>query len=163
MRKSEPTATAGGPGNSGRKLVERLVLFAAALGSGIVGVFFFDLARISAAQAMSSTVVVINSNFKTPFLGTAMLCVFLMARSLFLWNQPAAKYALAAAMVFLLGCVAVTMLLNVSLSTASAEPATDASRLFWSAYVPAWNAYNHVRSAAGMLSAALFIGALCRR
>src|SRR5947208_11588991 len=140
-----------------------VALLAAALGTGIAGSLFFALAWISAAERMNSTVVVVHSKVMLPFLGTALLCVALVVRSLFLWKQPAARYALAAGIVYLFGCVVITMLFNMVLSRASGEPAADARRLFWSAFVPAWNAYNHVRSAAGLLSAALFIGALCQR
>ena len=153
-----------------------VVLFAAALGSGIVGGIFFAfssfvmaaLARIPAAQgiaAMNSiNVVVVNPIFMTLFFGTGILGLAVIVRSLFLWDQPAAKYALAASMVYLVGCVVVTMLFNVPLNDRLASVADSAdAAAFWSAYVSAWNSCNHVRSAAGILAAALFIGALCRR
>jgi uncharacterized membrane protein len=56
------------------------------------------------------------------------------------------------------------MLFNVPLNDrlASVAEAPEAAA-FWHAYVSAWSICNHVRSAAGILSTALFIGALCRR
>src|SRR5438477_8095061 len=97
------------------------IIFVAAIGSGIVGGIFYAfssfvmpaLARIPAAQgaaAMNSmSVTVINPSFMTAFLGTGVVCLIAGGSSLFRWSQPGAKLALAASIVYLVGCIGVTM------------------------------------------------------
>ena len=152
-----------------------VVLFAAAIGSGIVGGIFYafssfvmaGLARIPPAQgvaAMNSiSVAVINPSFMIAFVGTGILCLGVSVGSFFLWNQPGAKFALAASLVYLVGCIGVTAFINVPLNDQLASWADAAQAVaFWPRYLAAWNLWNHVRSVSGIVSAALFTAALCQ-
>ena len=153
-----------------------VIIFLAAIGSGIVGGIFYAfssfvmpaLARIPAAQgaaAMNSiSVAVINPSFMAAFLGTAFLCLIVGIGSLFFWNQPGARFALAASVVYLVGCIGVTFAFNVPLNDKLAALADTAeAAVFWPHYLAGWNPWNHVRSVAGVLSAALFTVSLWQR
>jgi uncharacterized membrane protein len=152
------------------------IVFSAAIGSGIVGGIFYAfssfvmtaLARIPPAQgiaAMNSIgVAVINVSFMTAFMGTAVLCLVVGAGSLYRWNQPGAKAALAASVLYLVGCVGVTATFNVPLNEKLASMGDTAQAIaFWPSYVASWSLWNHARSLAGVLSAALFTLALSQR
>ena len=146
--------------------------FAAALGSGIVGGIFYGfssfvmaaLGRLPSEQGAAAmkaiNVTVINPVFMAAFLGTALLCLVLAAGSLFWWGQAAGKLVLAASLIYLVGCLGVTMVFNVPLNDqlAAVGPAQEAA--LWSRYLDVWTAWNHVRTAASVLSAALLTAAL---
>jgi uncharacterized membrane protein len=152
------------------------ILFVAAIGSGIVGGIFYAfssfvmaaLARIPAAQGVaamnSMSVTVINPSFMIAFLGTGVVCLIAGGSSLLHWSQPGAKWALAASVVYLVGCIGVTMAFNVPLNDKLASLAdTPQAAAFWPQYLAGWNPWNHVRSVAGVLSAALFTASLWLR
>ena len=112
----------------------------------------------------SISVTVINPSFMTAFLGTAFLSLLVGVGSFFLWNQPGAKFAFAASAVYLVGCIGVTMLFNVPLTDKLVSLAdTPQAAVFWPQYLASWNPWNHVRSIAGVLSAALFTVSLWQR
>src|SRR5262249_4852807 len=116
------------------------------------------------AAMNSMSVAVINPSFMTAFMGTGILCLGVSVGSFFLWNQPGARFALAASLIYLIGCVGVTAFFNVPLNDRLASLGDTAQAVaFWPSYLAAWNPWNHVRSVAGIVSAALFIVALCRR
>ena len=152
-----------------------VLVFAAATGSGIVGGIFFAfssfvmaaLGRIPPAQgvaAMNSiNVAVINPSFMTMFAGTGTLCLGVTVGSLVRWNQPGAKLALAASLVYLVGCVGVTAFCNVPLNDRLASLADAAQAVaFWPRYLAVWDRWNQVRSVSGIMSAGLFTLALSR-
>jgi uncharacterized membrane protein len=153
-----------------------VLIFLAAIGSGIVGGIFYGfssfvmaaLARIPAAQGVASmnsmSVAVVNPSFMTAFLGTGVLSFIVSVSSLRRWNKPGAKFALAASLVYLAGCIGVTMIVNVPLNDKLASLAdTPEAVAVWPRYLAAWNPWNHVRSVAGVLSAALFTLSLWKR
>ncbi len=151
-----------------------IVTFAAALGAGLIGGVFFAfssfvmgaLARLPAPQGIAAmqsiNVVVINPLFLGILFGTGAACLGLMATALLRWQVPGAAYLLAGGTVYIVGCILVTMLGNVPRNNALAtwDPhAADAAAL-WGDFVPAWTAWNHVRTVASVAAAALFILAL---
>jgi uncharacterized membrane protein len=96
------------------------------------------------------------------FLGTGALCVALAAGAYVSWDQASGKLILAASLIYVIGCVGVTMVCNVPLNDAlAAVPATtpEAATL-WSRYLGEWTMWNHVRTAATILSTILFTAAL---
>jgi uncharacterized membrane protein len=154
-----------------------LVTFLSALGCGLVAGIFFAFSTfvmkalgtlppaqgIAAMQAIN--VAVINPWFLTPFLGTAATCVLMIVASLLRWHDPRAWYWLIGSVLYLAGTVLVTMIFNVPRNNALAvvaPPSSDASRL-WAAYLSAWTAWNHVRTAAALAAALSFTIALCPR
>jgi uncharacterized membrane protein len=112
----------------------------------------------------SINAAVINPSFMAAFVGTAILCLGVSVGSFFLRNQPGARFALAASLVYLVGCVGGTAFLSVPLIDRLASLAdTVQSVAFWPRYLAAWNLWHHVRPVSGIVSAALFIAALHHR
>ena len=148
------------------------LVFAAALGSAIVGGMFYAfssfvmkaLGRIAPEQgvaAMNSiNVVVINPSFMLAFMGTALVCLALAFGSYLWWPQTSGKLVLGAALLYLVGTFGLTMVLHqpMNLKLAALPPAQAIA--FWPQYVATWTTWNHVRTAAPLLATALFIAAL---
>jgi uncharacterized membrane protein len=141
----------------------------AALGSGLVAGIFFafsnfvmpGLARLPPGQGVAAmqsiNVTVLNPLFFTVFFGTAALGLALAALALF-GQAPGATWILAGALLYVLGCIGVTMAANVPLNTAlAALPASgaEAARL-WTHYLDRWTLWNTVRTLASFLAAAAF-------
>jgi uncharacterized membrane protein len=153
-----------------------LVTLAAALGSGLAAGFFFAfsftvmpaLAKIPAAQGIAAmqsiNIVVINPWFFTVFFGTALLSVIAIVAALMRWQDPRAIQWLVAGTIYLLGTIVVTMVCNVPRNNALAAlaPESPAAATYWIEYLSSWTAWNHVRTIAPLVSAALFTWALRR-
>jgi uncharacterized membrane protein len=152
-----------------------VLVFVAALGSATVGGIFYGfssfvmkaLARLAPEQgvaAMNSiNVVVINPSFMLAFMATALICLLLAAGSYFWWNQTGGWLVLVGALLHLAGSVGLTMILHqpMNLKLAGLQPAQAIA--YWPEYLETWIRWNHVRSAAPLLSAAMFIAALVLR
>jgi uncharacterized membrane protein len=151
-----------------------IVTFAAALGAGLIGGAFFAfssfvmgaLARLPAphgiAAMQSINIVVINPLFLGVMFGTGAASIVLIAAALLRWQVPGAAYLLAGGAVYVAGCILVTMLGNVPRNNALAalDPNAVEAAALWSSFVPAWTAWNHVRTVASLVASALFILAL---
>jgi uncharacterized membrane protein len=147
--------------------------FTAAFGSALVGGFFFSfsntimgaLGRIAPEQginAMNSiNIVVINPAFMTALFGTGLLCLVVGALSLGSLGTLDGKLILAAALLYVVGCDGVTMALNVPLNNAlaAAVAGTPEAASLWTRYLSEWTMWNSVRTAASLVSAALFVAA----
>jgi uncharacterized membrane protein len=155
------------------KLLFALTLVSA-LGCGLVGGAFFAfstfimnaLARLPAAQGIAAmqsiNVTVINPLCGVAFLGTAAACVVLAVSSLLRWREPGAVYVFAGSLLYLVGVILVTRLFNVPQNdalAAVAPPSAEGARL-WSDYLSSWTAWNHVRTVASLVAAALLTVAL---
>src|SRR5688572_18597625 len=102
-----------------------IVTFASALGAGLVGGVFLAfssfvmgaLARLSAphgiAAMQSINIVVINPVFLGVMFGTGAACIGLITAALLRWPAPGAAYLLAGGVIYLAGCILVTMFCNV--------------------------------------------------
>lgn len=151
-------------------LIEALTVVAA-LGSGLIaGVFYAfstfvmgALARLvppEGIRAMQSiNVVVLNPWFLGVFLGMTAPCVVLALAALIDWSMPRSAYLLGGAVLYVVGCVGVTMALNVPLNNAlaAAKPDSADGAAVWKRYVSDWTMWNHVRTAASFAASALFI------
>ena len=163
---------------TGDQWVFALKLFSA-LGCGIIaGVFFafstFVMAAlaqrpiaegIAAMQAINITVI--NPWFMTAFLGTGVTCLvlavaslvrFTLNVSLFNWTQLGTAYVLVASLLYLVGTFGVTLAFNVPLNDALAivKPNSVEGAQLWAKYLTNWTFWNHVRTIAALLAAALF-------
>jgi uncharacterized membrane protein len=153
-----------------------LQLFSA-LGCGLMaGVFFAfstfvmrALARLPTAQGIAAmqsiNITVLNPWFMIAFLGTAIACILLTISSLSKWHQPGAAYLLLGSLLYLVGTILVTIAFNVPLNDALAAfkpDSTDGANL-WARYLTNWTIWNHVRTIAALVAAALFTIALCDR
>jgi uncharacterized membrane protein len=151
-----------------------VLIFAAAIGSGLVaGIFFafssFVMAAlgrlpsdhgIAAMNAINATVI--NPLFFLAFFGTAALCLAASAGSVLRWTTTGGTLVLLASVIYLVGCIGVTMFRNVPLNNALAAVAlgTPEAAALWTRYLSEWTFWNTVRTVAPILSAALFTVAL---
>jgi uncharacterized membrane protein len=157
--------------------MERLVVaaaFLAALGSGLMAGLFFAfstsvmaaLARISAPAGISAmqaiNVTILNPVFFTVFFGTAALSLFLLIAALAGWGEGRTTSLVAGSLLYLVGCMVVTMIFNVPLNNAlAATNATSADAApTWTRYLSSWVAWNHVRTATCLGALAAYIVAL---
>jgi uncharacterized membrane protein len=155
------------------RLLFALTIFSA-LGCGLIGGVFFAfssfvmnaLARLPAAHGIAAmqsiNVVVINPLFMMAFLGTAAACILLAVYSLLRWREPGAAYLLAGSLLYFVGTFLVTILFNAprNNSLAAVAPASAEGAGLWTDYVRSWTAWNHVRTAASIVAAALLTVAL---
>lgn len=148
--------------------------FVAAIGSGLVAGIFFAfstfvmaaLGRLPAEQGTAAmqqiNITVINPVFMLAFMGTGLLCVALALGTVFSWEGISAKLILIAAVLYLVGCIGVTMVFNVPLNDALAavQPGTPEAASLWARYLDEWVFWNHVRTVVPAVAMALFIWAL---
>jgi uncharacterized membrane protein len=147
-----------------------LLTLASALGSGLAAGFFlafsicvmWALGKIAAPQGIAAmqsiNVVVINPWFMTVFFGTAVLCLVIIVAALTQWHDARAAYWLAGGGLYLIGTILVTMIFNVPRNNALATliPTSAEAAAYWLKYLSTWTVWNHVRTVAALLAAALF-------
>ncbi|CCV10941.1 DUF1772 domain-containing protein [Mesorhizobium sp. STM 4661] len=152
------------------KLLPTLI-FAAAIGSGVVGGVFFAfsnfimpaLARLPAAggiAAMNSiNITVITPLFMTALFGTGLVCIIIAVGAVMGWSQPGSLWLLAGALIYLVGNPIVTMVFNVPLNNALAavDPASANGATVWTTYLRDWVMWNHVRTITAIAALACFI------
>ena len=155
------------------RLISILIVIAT-LGSGLMaGVFFAfssfvmaALGRLPPAEGVAAmqsiNVTVINPTFLLTFMGTGVICLVLAGGSYLWWDQSSGKLVLAASLIYLVGCIGVTMVCNVPLNDALAavQPNTPEAATLWSRYLSDWTFWNHVQTVAPLGSMILFILAL---
>ncbi|MBN3872485.1 DUF1772 domain-containing protein [Nostoc sp. JL33] len=150
------------------------LMFVAALGCGLVaGVFFAfstfvmpALARLQPPEGIAAmqsiNITAINPLFMIALFGTALACFFLVVSVQFKWQQSGAVYLLVGSLLYLVGTIGVTIAFNVPLNDALAIAKPDSSEgaTLWVKYLTDWTFWNHVRTVAALLAAALFTIAL---
>lgn len=150
--------------------------FLTALGCALVAGIFLAfssfvmgaLARISPPSGIAAmqaiNVVVLNPGFLGLFMGTALACAVLFVYAVMHWQTPAALCLAAGSLCYVLGTFGVTMAFNVPRNNALArlEPSSAEAAGFWQGYVSSWTMWNHVRTLAALVAAALLIWALLR-
>ena len=151
-----------------------VLIFAAAIGCGLVaGIFFAFSSFVMAAlgrlpsdhgiAAMNAiNVTVINPGFFLAFFGTAALCLAASAGVAWRWTAASGTLVLLASVIYLVGCIGVTMLRNVPLNNAltAVTLGTPEATALWTRYLSEWTMWNTVRTVAPVLSAILFTVAL---
>ena len=151
-----------------------LMLFTVIASGLSAGIFFAfstfvmkALAQQPAAQGIATmqsiNITVINPWFMVVFLGPAAVCIFLTISLLLQWHQPVAFYWLAGSLLYLIGTIGVTFACNVPLNDALAIVTPDSAEgtTLWARYLTDWTFWNHVRTVAALLAAALFTISLC--
>lgn len=149
-----------------------LLGLASLLGSALIGGVFFAfssfvmkaLARVPSPEGIAAmqsiNVVVINPAFLGAFMGTTLLSLAMVALSLANVDHPTAIFFLGGAGFYLVGTFLVTILgnvpLNNRLAAVSAKDSDDAFKL-WTHYLKRWTMWNHIRTAAAMVAALLYI------
>ena len=147
----------------------------AVLGSGIVAGIFFAfstfimqaLGRVAPAAGIAAmqqiNITVINPLFFAAFFGTALIAILLVVLAL-VQGQSALLWLVAGALLYIVGCVAVTIIFNVPLNDALAKLApesADAAKL-WAVYLVDWTWWNSVRTIASALAMLAFVVGLTR-
>jgi uncharacterized membrane protein len=151
-----------------------ILVVVTALGCGLAAGIFFVFSTfvmkalgdvppahgIGVMQAIN--VRVINPWFMTVFLGTGVTSAATVVVALANLGESFAPYLLAGGALYLVGVIWVTMAQNQprNLALAKLDPAEAESAAFWTRYLREWNAWNHVRTAAPLIAAALEIVAL---
>lgn len=151
--------------------------FLAALGSGLIaGVFFAfssfvmsALARLQpkegivAMQAINITVI--NPLFMLIFLGTAVLCLFLIISLILRWTQFDGTSLWLGCLFYLIGTLGVTIVCNVPLNEAlgKVDPNSTSGASLWSYYLTTWTLWNHVRTLSALVAAISFTISLSGR
>lgn len=148
--------------------------FAGAIGSGLVAGIFYAfssfvmgaLGRIPPEQGVNAmqsiNIVVINRSFMLVFFGTAVVCLALLVGAYLWWGDLRGKLLLTGSVLYLAGCIGVTMRCNVPLNNALAavQPGTPEAASLWAHYLDRWTMWNTVRTLAPTASMVLFIAAL---
>ena len=150
--------------------VNVMILFSA-LGSALVAGIFFAfstfvmkaLGRLQPEQGIAAmqaiNVTVLNPWFFTVFFGTGVGCIFLTVFALSNWSGPVAANLAVGSMLYIIGCIFVTMVFNVPLNNALARAAANDpdSVSIWRHYLRRWTFWNHVRTGASLAAATLLI------
>jgi len=145
-----------------------------ALGAGLVAGIFFAfsafvmtaLGRLSAPKGISAmqsiNVAVLNPVFFSVFFGTGAVSLALAIAALAEWSSPASLYLLGGALLYVVGCVLVTVMFNVPLNNKlkAVNPESSDGASLWSAYLTTWTAWNTVRTVASLAASVLFILAI---
>jgi uncharacterized membrane protein len=147
-----------------------ILTLVAALGCGLVAGIFFAFSTfvmkalrrvppesgISVMQSINITVL--NPWFMGVFFGTGIVCIVVLIHSLSHWGQAGAILRLVGSAIYLVGSILVTIAFNVPRNErlAAMSAADPESTEGWMGYVSSWTAWNHVRTVASFIAAALF-------
>jgi uncharacterized membrane protein len=151
-----------------------VLTFASAVGAGLVAGAFFafstfvmaalgrvpDPEGIRAMQAINITVI--NPWFMTALFGTGLACLAVIVAALADWDGSYGPYLVAAGVLYVVGCIGVTMLFNVPRNNVLArlEPGGAGAAEVWRRYLVEWTAWNSVRTAASLAAMAGLIGGI---
>lgn len=139
------------------------------LGCGVVGGVFFAfssfvmmaLLDLPPSQGMAAMQQV-NRRALTPlflsvFVGTALLSLQEIARSLWSLSVPGAGLRLTGALLYLGGVFLLTVFYHVPRNErlSDLDPASAEGLAYWKRYGKAWLRWNHIRTVAAILAAAL--------
>jgi uncharacterized membrane protein len=145
-----------------------------ALGAAVsAGVFFAfsnfvmaALGRIPAPEGIRAmqeiNITVITPLFMTALFGTGAACLAIAIAALADWNGDYGPYLIAAAALYVIGSVGVTMVFNVPRNNALArvDAETPEGESVWRRYLVEWTAWNTVRTVACLVTTGLLIGAI---
>ena len=148
-----------------------VLTIATALGAGIIGGAFYafsafimaGLERIPSAEGIRAmqeiNVTVLTPWFMVPLFGTGVACLALIVVSAADWDGSYSPFLVAAGALYLVGCLGVTMALNVPRNNvlAKLEPARPESGEVWRRYLTEWTRWNSVRTGASLAALALLI------
>jgi uncharacterized membrane protein len=107
-------------------------------------------------------VVVFNPWFGGAFSLAPVACALAMLTALVRWPAPDAPWVTAGGALFLTGTLSVTALCNVPRNDALVATPADAQGAseVWARFLREWTFWNHVRTGAALLAAALLTSAL---
>lgn len=147
------------------------LLWFLALGCGLMaGVYFafsaFIMMSLSQAGPQAGVAsmnaindVIVRTSFLPLFLGTSAAAVIAAILAALHWQGVDSLVVLAGAVIYIAGMFLVTTAFNVPLNNALAA---EGERV-WADYLSDWTRWNHLRTAASLIAAALFVDALVAR
>jgi uncharacterized membrane protein len=151
-----------------------VAILATALGCGLnAGVFFAfsafvmpALKRLPPAQGIAAmqsiNKLAVTPAFMAALFGTAVACLVLVGWAAISSGERPAVLMITGGALYLVGTIGVTIACNVplndGLATLLPQSADAAGR--WEEYVTKWTAWNHVRTVAALVAAALLTTAL---
>jgi len=145
-----------------------------AIGAATAGGVFFTfsafvmpaLRRLPPSQGIAAMQSINVTAVRAPLMillfGTAAASVALGIHAVLNLGDRREVFILVAAVVYIVGCIIVTAGFHVPRNDALAKLDPDAASSLsdWRSYVTAWTAGNHVRAAAGIIAATLYVIAL---
>ena len=149
------------------------MLLLATVGSGLMCGLFYSFSdfimkafsRLPTANGIASmqsiNLVIVKRSFLGVFFGTGVLVVLALVIG---WNNMgdfARIFSIVGAMVYIIGCLGVTIAFNVPLNNrlAVVDPNSEEGEQVWNIYLVEWVKWNHVRSISTLLSTlALMMG-----
>ena len=154
-------------------LISSLAVVTASGAILVAGVFFAfstfvmgALGRLPPEQGIAAmqsiNVVVLNPWFFGAFFGTALGSIALCVLGFLNWGSPGSVYLVAGGLLYLVGCILVTIVFNVPLNNelAAVKPGNGAGADLWSRYLSTWTAWNHVRTVLPLAAAAALVMAV---
>lgn len=154
----------------------RIMLLAtfAAMGCGMMAGILFAFSNFvmtalsrqppaSAIRTMQAiNIYILNPLFFALFLGTAVASLVLAAWASVRLPSRGAFLLLAGSNLYLVGTVGVTLIFNVPLNNKLAElnPESTDAATYWLTYLHDWMRWNHVRTVAATIAAALLMWAI---
>ena len=147
------------------------VVFASAIGAALVSGIFYAfstfvmgaLGRLEPRQGIAAmpsiNIVVINPLFFLAFFGTGALCAATIIAALVPGTGVPLAPAVAGGVLYLVGCLGVTIAGNVPLNDRLAEVQPDdaGAESLWRMYLVRWTRWNHVRTAASLAASAFLL------
>jgi uncharacterized membrane protein len=147
------------------------LLVASAIGAALVSGIFYAFStfvmralgrlapREGIAAMQSINIVVINPLFFLAFFGTGALCAAATIAALLPWTGVPVGPALAGGVLYIVGCIGVTIFGNVPLNDRLAElyPTDVEAESLWRSYLVQWTRWNHVRTAASLVASAFLV------
>jgi len=151
-----------------------IVAVSTTLGAALVGGIFFAfstfvmtaLGRLHREQGIAAmqsiNVAVLNPWFLVVFFGTALGSIALALLGVLDWGAPGSAYLVSGSLLYLIGCILVTIVFNVPLNhgLAAVEPGSTEGAETWTRYLSTWTKWNHLRTVASLAAAASFIMAI---
>ena len=115
------------------------------------------LAALASMQAIN--LAVRNAVFAIGFFGALVLSVAVALHALVRRDAPAGRFALSAALIYLIGAFGVTSAFNVPLNgeIAPLDPARPENAQAMISYIAEWTLWNHVRTLASLASFVLLL------
>ena len=147
------------------------VVFASAIGAALVSGIFYAfstfvmgaLGRLEPRQGIAAmqsiNIGVINPLFFLAFFGTGALCAATIIAALVPGTGVPLGPAVAGGVLYLVGCLGVTIAGNVPLNDRLAEVQPDdaGAESLWRMYLVRWTRWNHVRTAASLAASAFLL------
>lgn len=140
-----------------------------ALASGLVGGVLYafssfvmsGLKRLPAAQGLAAmqsiNITAVKPGLMVPFIGTMMASIAVAITAVVDWNATTSVWLLAGAATYVFGVFAMTGLYHVPRNNALAAAKIDApeAETVWARYLKDWTRWNHFRTLAALVAAAL--------